>query len=1021
MSPDQLKKCFANPPASYRPMMQWSWNGRMTPRRIREQLTQFAEQRCGGVFIYPRPGFQLGYLLPEWFDLWRVALEECRRLGLECHIYDEFTCFSGHAGGQVVKNKPHVAAQVLRVEPVPTSVAPAVDFWETLYPSKGFIGQPLAYFQLSPDGPPKRVDADAARSGGTPALAVTLCKTEPRGNGFAVPDLTCRQATETFLLTTHEQYAETVGDSFGRECRFVFTDEPQLVHNNGLPCSREIIKQFHKDHGYDLTEKLGELCFTQEGSEAVRFDYYSTLNRLFIENFMKPIYHWCEEHDLEFSGHLVECCWPRPTCQPDVMLAMRWMQAPGTDMLGFQFKPTTPEENGHWMLVQTMLRSVGRQLGREWLLTESCGANGYGYDVAQFKPLEDFLLAYGVNVLDPHLTHETLSGARKWEWPQTLGDHSPWWTHYHRQSDHTGRVNAMLCAGEDKTRVLMLLPTTTAWLQYQAKCFQPGFTDSNAKMNHLRARQDEICHTLAGMQIDFDFGDEFILAELARADEGTLRVGEAVYDVILLPETLENVIEDTLVWLKQYLAAGGRVLALGDPPKFVNGRKSDAPTGLAETFAAQWTVCDDLTAMGHACREIAPPPLSAPDGGLLPKQLLWRRVHLDDGKTFYFLCNPYEGELKTEICLPGRSMEAFDTANGTTAPLVCRQDGDSVIAELHLPQWGHALWLVSPEQGETAIATTQPATAVDCRLENVRRVSENLMQIDYCDIAANSHEARDVATIAADGMNWTWQGFDGTPWRASQFERITPDRPVDPDSDLRLMYRFTVAEDLPAEARESLRMGVERLWLYEARLNGELLNPATAKRWFDEEMQALPIGEHVRTGENELQLHAKPFTVFSEIKPVILIGEYHLAPTEKGFVVRAAGELTLGDWTSQGLPFYHERMAYTFSFDLADSTDALELKLDYLGALAEVELDGRDVGAVLHPPYTLRIEEAISSGTHALTIKVIGNMKNFMGPFFSDAVPGPWAWGDCPEHMPTGETYRFYPVGLMSPPEILRR
>ncbi len=1018
MSANRLKETFANPPARYRPMIQWSWNGRMTPRRIREQLEQFAQQRCGGVFIYPRPGFELGYLMPEWFELWRVALKECRRLGLECHIYDEFTCFSGHAGGQVIKNKPYLAAQALRIEPVAKWDSPAVDFWETLFPDKSFQGDPLAYFHVSPDGPPRRVDADNVASGDAPAQAVTLCRTEPRGNGFAVPDLTRRESTEMFLQTTHEQYARTVGDAFGQDCRFVFTDEPQLVHHSGLMCSREIIKEFGRDHGYDLNDKIGELCFTQEGSPAVRFDYFYTLNRLFIDNFMKPLYDWCGEHNLEFSGHLVECCWPRPTCQPDVMHALRWMQAPGTDMLGFQFKPTSPEENGHWILVQTMLRSVGRQLGRKWLLTESCGANGYGYDVAQFKPLEDFLLAYGVNVLDPHLSHETLSGARKWEWPQTLSDHSPWWEHYHRQSDHTGRVNAMLCGGQDKTRVLMLLPTTTAWLFYQAKCFQQGFEASNAKMDHLRSRQDEICHRLAGMQIDFDLGDEFILAEFAQADSGTLRVGEAQYDVILLPDTLENITVDTLAWLDTYLEEGGRVLALGQPPKYVNGRIIDAPAKLAEKFSDQWSLCEDLASMAKTCREIVPPPLSAPDGGVLPSSLVWRRVELDEARTFYFLCNPFAREISAEVRLPGRSIEAFNTADGTTESMACRQDGDSVIAPLQLPPWGHVLWLTSPESSQPPAEKPQPSTPVDCRLEGVARLADNLMQIDYCDISANGYKARDVATIAADEMNWKWQGFDSTPWRASQYERVTPDRPADPDSDLRLTYRFSIGEDLPEEARRALRVGIERLWLYQVRVNGEPINTATAKRWFDEEMQALPIGPYVRPGQNELELYAKPFTVFSELKPVVLIGDYSLEATDKGFIVRAAEKLDLGDWTQQGLPFYHERLAYTFGFELSQPTDALEVKLDYQGALAEVELDGNEVGAVLHPPYSLKIEETLPAGKHRLRIKVIGNMKNFMGPFFSDAVPGPWAWGDCPDHQPAGKEYRFYPVGLMNPPEL---
>src|ERR1041384_6182430 len=102
---------FSNPPALYRSMPLWVWNGEMTEARITEMLEQFAAQGMGGVFVHPRPGLITEYLSERWFELWRHALRECQRLGLLCNIYDENSYPSGFAGGHVPSRAPHVAVQ----------------------------------------------------------------------------------------------------------------------------------------------------------------------------------------------------------------------------------------------------------------------------------------------------------------------------------------------------------------------------------------------------------------------------------------------------------------------------------------------------------------------------------------------------------------------------------------------------------------------------------------------------------------------------------------------------------------------------------------------------------------------------------------------------------------------------------------------------------------------------------------------------------------------------------------------
>ena len=549
---------FVSPPASYRPAPQWSLNGDLSEAHIRARMREFADKGIGGLFAHARPGLITGYLSDRWLELWDFAAREARRLGIEFHIYDEFCCPAGNAAGQVVSIKPHLAQQLLMLDTfVGVGPQPA--------------GEHLAYFTLPPtgaaEGAPVAATSFQGASTTRPVLALTLRTCTGKGGFGGMPDadLLRRETTDTFLSVTHEAYARRSADLFSSTIRFVFSDEPYLSGSHaGLPLSRELLREFHKDHGYALEEHLGDLAFTQPTSSSVRFDYFWTVNRLFNQNFMRPMHDWCAAHNLLFTGHLMEHEWPSPLSHPDAMASMRWMQAPGNDLLGFQFAPTTPAENGIYLLNLKELSSLANQLSREWVMVESCGANGYDTAFERFKPCEDWLLAHGVNVMDPHLSHETVSGGRKYDWPQTLSEHSPWWDCYRNQADHVARANVVLSAGREHNRVLVLHPTTTAWLHYEHPQLQPNPT-GNAELARLRDSQVNLLLKLSADQIDYDLGDEFILAEFAKVDGKRLRVGDRVYDAVILPESMQNWCQSTLDLMRKFLHAGGRLLALGAP------------------------------------------------------------------------------------------------------------------------------------------------------------------------------------------------------------------------------------------------------------------------------------------------------------------------------------------------------------------------------------------------------------------------------------------------------------------------
>jgi hypothetical protein len=104
----------------------------------------------------------------------------------------------------------------------------------------------------------------------------------------------------------------------------------------------------------------------------VRFDYFSTVNRLWTDNFMRPIYEWCGRHNLLFTGHHWEHGWPSLNDPPQVMSSLRWMQAPGTDFLGFQFKPTSFADQARGFAIYTIFRHFPYLLGTDSYVQFGC-------------------------------------------------------------------------------------------------------------------------------------------------------------------------------------------------------------------------------------------------------------------------------------------------------------------------------------------------------------------------------------------------------------------------------------------------------------------------------------------------------------------------------------------------------------------------------------------------------------------------------------------------------------------------
>jgi hypothetical protein len=486
---------FQDPPAEYRSAPLWVWNDRITREQIDGQLSDFKAHGIGGVFIHPRPGLVTPYLSPEWLSLVRHAVDVGKKLGMKVWLYDENSYPSGFAGGHVPAQMPDAVRTGLRM----TTAAEL---------PKTFERRPLLILRKTASG----FEEVAAKTGepnpGPGAYYIFDLNRQapnPWYGGFTYVDLMRRDVTEKFLDVTMNAYKSAIGDEFGGVVPGVFQDEAEISPAGGrdmvvVNYTPALFDRFQAQWGYDLRLRLPSLFDDIGDWQRVRHNYYATLLQLFIENWAKPYFDYCTANNLLFTGHYWEHEWPRPVVNPDSMAFGAYAHMPGIDILMNDFQLDNHAQFGNARAVKE-IRSAANQTGRPRTMSETFGAGGWDMTFFDQKRIADWEYALGVNFLNQHLSYVTIKGARKRDHPLSFSYHEPWWNSYKILADYFGRLSVALSSGRQDNRILVIEPTTTAWMYYSAR----GETE---KVKAIGKDFQDFINRLEAAQVEYDLGSE---------------------------------------------------------------------------------------------------------------------------------------------------------------------------------------------------------------------------------------------------------------------------------------------------------------------------------------------------------------------------------------------------------------------------------------------------------------------------------------------------------------------------------
>lgn len=983
---------FNDPDKQFRPAPLWVWNTNVTTDDIDRMLTAMKEKGFGGAFVHPRPGLVTEYLSKEWFDMWRYSVEKGKELGLDIWIYDENSYPSGFAGGHVPDQMPESYNQGCGLSSARSDKAPAPD------------GCVLC---LKRDGDTfTDITANLADYQDVPGDYYTYSKIFQAPTawnaGFPYVDLLVKGVTEKFIEVTMEGYEKEFGSELGSIVKGTFTDEPNIrVPGPGCRWTPDLFDEFQKRWGYDLKTSWPLLEEEIGDWKKVRHDYQATLLQMYIDRWSKPWYEYTEKKGMYWTGHYWEHEWPQMFSGPDNMAMYAWHQLPAVDMLTNTFDDYSPYAQFGNVRSIKELRSVANQKGYVRTLSETYGAGGWNVTFADFKRMGDWEYALGVNFMNQHLCHMTITGVRKNDYPPVFTSVSPWWDSYKMMNDYFGRLSLVLSQGEQKNDIIIMEPTTSLWLYDSAT--------SKNKRYDIGVNFQVFITALEKAQLEYDLGSEDIIRNCGSVSKKGLTVGKRTYSTFVIPPMTENLEASTFALLKKFVKAGGTVIAYSSP-SFVDGAESEE---LKEFMSGSNGIKfmnegSELLAYASESSEFA---LKVSEGSGLYHH---RRIY-DDGQLLFIANSSMEKEAGVEVKIEGKYLYRLDAITGEIFLESTSETGLEPF-ELMLPPAGSALWFASDEPVfEDAVkAKEMPEETTEIQRNGdftVRFLKPNVLNLDFCDLKVEGKEYGSLYTIEACRRLFAHFGM-ADPWESAvQFKSEVIQKDTMSRGETFVDYSFTVGKGTSVADMTAF---VERPDIWEVSINGVKVT-STGPSFLDTRTGTFPIGEYVHEGLNTITLHLPAMRMLAEIAPVILQGSFSVKGAERGFTLAPEpAVVTTGSWAEQGYPFYSWDATYSAEFDIDDATGTFIVEPGpWNGTVCSVKVNGEDAGRIAFPPYKLDVSPLIKEGKNTVEVTVTGSMRNLYGPHYSDSagIVGPGNWNGVTAQSP-GADYRFDSYGL---------
>lgn len=1007
MDIEQLKRQFANPPSRFTFAPFWFLNHELTDDELRWQIREMNSNGVKGFILHARHGLITEYLSDDWFDRIETCIKEADKLGMKAYLYDENNWPSGPVEGRLLEIYPEYRTSVCSLTGRFT-VSAGKKIKQKLDTRDGLIAVvavpiekdvlielPQSAVLLDDFVEDGVLDWDASDDAAKWAVFVFVRQFLTQDTFFGgYLDTLNKDAVAKFIEMTHVPYAERFSKYFGGTVDGIFTDEPSMtIHTlgpNAIPFTPTLISEFGWRHGYELYKVLPAI-FADAGEHTaqLRCDFYDAISHLYQEAYFKQIYEFCDPLRLNLIGHVLfegetyECI----RNQGDYFRGAQYMHWSGCDELCDITWPR-PGEDGYLnnLVGPKLASSAAHHFGKPRVMSECFGIAGdWHVDLRTLKCLADWLMAMGVNQIQPHAFYYSIQGERKWECQPGEFYQSAFWPYYRYFADYGARVCSVLTDAEHVADVAVLYPTRSMWAT---------ITPDRTKESREVAKSFElVTAALTKAGYDFDIvSEEILINDTSSACLENILSGEA-YKALVIPH-MTAMLSETADFIAQCIDSGINVILAGDPPaNLVSGSdgiwSDEEWTG--ELFLEQFGTEYDPATRKLALRNVLDAEESAVKlNGVLDMddttlagvfydvltELIDADVHILERGNKRFIseivhCHYRHGENDFYLFANTARDRSFDATisldtigvpsiwNAETGAIVAMQnydyDGDRTTFELTFqPCESYLISVTAFPMGEEIVV-----------LEREPKYGKVIELADTWEFTTDKPNALPLSQ---------WQFSMGNPSK-NQYAGGWHCYTAEFDCEAELTVARLAIDGLLTEKIWRRSSGIH----VDIKLNGETISGFEHGTYIDHHIMEADILPNIKHGRNKIQIWCNPqlAPAGSLEHPAYVIGDFEVREQAgKMRLVPAAKTIETGDWTTQGYPFYSGIGVYRQTVKLPRTTKRVFLRMEHPGDLAEVIINGEFAAMLAWEPWAADITDLVKPGDNEITIKVANAMAN---------------------------------------------
>lgn len=979
-----MKREFLNPGNKYRPIPFWSWNDKLEIPELEYQIEEMKKAGMGGYFMHARSGLKTSYLSEDWFDCIEAGINKGKEVGLDAWAYDEEGWPSGFAGGLVPSLSEDYYAKFISLRVLGDSSE--INWDETI----------AAFVMNKSTNTYKRISSDMQInvSADEEILQIVLNK-----NPFYI-DTMNKRAVDAFLDTTHQEYYNRFGKDFGSSMKGFFTDEPRFTCDNfyDLAWSSDLADEFKVRYGYDLLDRLPDLYRKTEGYEAVRYDFWRLVSDMFVTNYMKNIYDWCDEHNCKATGHIMmeESIFSQMTSTGGVMPFYEYLHIPGIDWLRRDISsPIVPKQVG----------SVACQLGKKQILTESFALSGWDVSFEELKQIAEWQFVNGVNQICQHLQGYTIKGVRKRDYPPSLFTQQTWWNEYKGFNDYLGRVCVALSMGDQQADVLLLHPMRSGFVLFdgtrtdEIRALDDAFTEANER--------------LTGLHISYHLGDETIIGKYAKVENGRFVVGRIPYKTVIMPQ-MRAIDEITLKLLLEFSAQGGYIFSIGEFPSFTNGSNEDLETLRTVVIDADYDSIRSIMLQKNLVY------ISLSEEQKEVEDISFQLRESDEGTVLFMANLSKDNKHDTVLRIYGRhvSVEKMIAENGEIVHYEYSFDGKDTLVKLYFaPMQSHILLL---NDSEAEYVAKEQADSYEIEMGNswnIESMDLNSYTLDMCEYKIDDGE-----------------------WEAPIAVILLQNKLLELQRPCKVAMRFNFDVNMDVSKLNDFYVVIEDAALYDIIVNGQNIKNEVCGWWKDKSFHKVDISSAVKEGHNTIVLEtefSQPQKVYDvlfgenvyeteinkitydmELESIYLLGDFGVRAkkpfkyaekkamiTEGCFeIVDKPTSLKSKNFTEQGLLFFAGKLLLSQKLNIEKALGRrVILKLGRQKApIINVYVNGERAKSVLWAPFEVDITEFVKDGENLIELEVFASNRNLFGPHHHikgecynvgpESFTGRWSW-----------------------------